>query len=346
VDERGRIACDVNRYLTYETTRAMVVVGRDALGETDARRLTRDCEAAHTAKHARATRERGGMSSGKTFWMGAMDAPRCALEALARETFRRTTRDAEARAARDADARDEDQRARYDPSKSGAEWWTQVIDEGDEIGWHWDKDYALEDAGVNAHPQLGTVTYFCDGGTPTVIVNRPTEVHCECDNGDVGVCGDITECVVSWPTWGKQITFDGRFLHGAPSEFARGSTRSGKRVTFLVNIWLNHKPITAQPLSEKELAMMQLRDVAEAQNWTVDTGTPPSAAVVGARELDERSRRTFEFKFKYSGAKRRLCLTLPIDFSQDFDDAGSSASHTDGECTRAVFARAALGELR
>ena len=346
VDELGRIACEVNRYLTYETTSATTFAGRDALDDDDARRLTKDCEAAHTAKNARGKRRTSGTSSGRTFWVNAESEPRCALEYLARETFRRATREAAARAERDAGARDEDERARYDPSKSGAEWWTQVIDEGDEIGWHWDKDYALEGAGVNAHPQLGTVTYFCDGGTPTVVVNRPTKVNCDYENGDVGVCGDITECVVSWPKWGKQITFDGRFLHGAPSEFARGTPQSSKRVTFLVNVWLNHKPITAEPLSQDELATMQLRDVERARSWVVTTGTPPSAAVVGKRELRERSRRTFDFKFKYSGAKRHLELTLPLDFSKNSDDASSSEVCAGDESTRAVFSRAALGELR
>ena len=127
----------------------------------------------------------------------------------------------------------------------------------DEIGWHWDKDYALEGSGVNVHPQLGTVTYFCDNGAPTVVVNRPTNVQCDFGCGDIGVCGAVTECVVSWPEWGKQITFDGKFLHGAPAELARGSARKEKRVTFLVNVWLNHKPVTAEPLSADELSAMK-----------------------------------------------------------------------------------------
>jgi|TARA_B100001142_G_scaffold7578_1_gene7520 hypothetical protein len=48
----------------------------------------------------------------------------------------------------------------FDPSRSGAEWWTQVIDARDEIGTHWDKDYGLESANVNVHPQIATVTYL------------------------------------------------------------------------------------------------------------------------------------------------------------------------------------------
>ena len=29
-----------------------------------------------------------------------------------------------------------------------------------DVGWHWDRDYVLEDSGVNLHPMLGTVTYL------------------------------------------------------------------------------------------------------------------------------------------------------------------------------------------
>ena len=35
-----------------------------------------------------------------------------------------------------------------------------MVDVDDEIGMHWDKDYALEAADVNDAPHIGTVTYF------------------------------------------------------------------------------------------------------------------------------------------------------------------------------------------
>ena len=56
-------------------------------------------------------------------------------------------------------------------AKRGAEWWTQVIDPRDDIGVHWDKDYALEPAGVNLHPHVGTVTYVgaSTEGAPTLV---------------------------------------------------------------------------------------------------------------------------------------------------------------------------------
>lgn len=64
-----------------------------------------------------------------TFWIGAADEPRCALEALALEIFR-------AHAGSSPFAAD---------AKSGAEWWAQVkttasADEAErEVSFHWDK---------------------------------------------------------------------------------------------------------------------------------------------------------------------------------------------------------------
>ena len=82
--------------------------------------------------------------------------------------------------------------------------------------------------------------------------------------------GHIRRAVLSHPEIGKHLSFDGRFLHGAPREMGRvglfdaNQTEGGEkktspnakkkqdqkekknqpyvRVTFLVNVWLGHKP--------------------------------------------------------------------------------------------------------
>ena len=339
VDERGRVACELNPELEYDATSTPDAVARARFdSEEEIEVLLEDCVAAHTAKSARRKQGKSGYSSGRTFWVSADGAPRCALEALALETFRRATRTAEAKiSVSGAKGKECITAATYDPSNSGAEWWTQVIDDEDEIGWHWDKDYALEGSGVNVHPQLGTVTYFCDNGAPTVVVNRPTDVQCDFGCGDIGVCGAVTECVVSWPEWGKQITFDGKFLHGAPAELARGSARREKRVTFLVNVWLNHKPVTAEPLSADELSAMKLRDVDQATSW-MGASIEPRAEPVRALEDDAMyPSRSFDFNFKYAGRKRTLELRLP-SFLIRQNDASSAGT--------AVFNAPQLGELR
>ena len=330
MDERGRVACDANPKLRYEaTTRERFV----KVGKEETRRgILRDCEAAHTAKTTK-KKKNSAYSSGSTFWVGAEEKPRCALEALALETFRLATEEAFAATRGEGDGAEGG--AGYDPTRSGAEWWTQVIDDRDEIGWHWDKDYALEQSGVNVHPQLGTVTYFCDRGAPTVIVDRPTDVQYDEESGDVGSLGTVSECAVSWPRWGKQITFDGKFLHGAPLAFAARERESGKRVTFLVNIWLNHKPVTAEPLTEDELESMTLRDVTEAASW-VD-------ADCARQPFEERPvRAPVEFKFDFTYSERPRTILLNLDSSikdcRLVNDGGHGAS-------TALFTACCLGEL-
>eukprot|EP00928_Gymnodinium_smaydae_P054308 TRINITY_DN3810_c0_g1_i3.p1 TRINITY_DN3810_c0_g1~~TRINITY_DN3810_c0_g1_i3.p1 ORF type:complete len:404 (+),score=87.72 TRINITY_DN3810_c0_g1_i3:36-1247(+) len=207
--------------------------------------LRRDCAAAFTARAARD----GSYSQGETFWVPANAQPVSALERLAQAIFRLH---AEGLA--------------FDPARSGAEWWTQVIDTEDDIGWHWDRDYTLEaDTGQLLHPHLATVTYLNEGAAPTVILEI-------LDAGDEKNAEERPDNVVrahlSRPAVGKHIAFDGRWLHGAPADLAaalapesgaaaggEAKTSGGKRVTFLVNVWLNHKPIGAAPFSSSAASL-------------------------------------------------------------------------------------------
>ena len=340
LDERGRVACALNRYLAYGAT-----VADGFARERDARApardaLERDCLAAHVAK---ARRKRSSYSRGRTFWVPASESfsPRCALEALARETFERATRRAAATHAAAGASEADDARAAYDPENSGAEWWTQVIDDDSEIGWHWDKDYALEGSELNVHPQLGTVTYFCDGGAPTVIVDRPTDYSYDEEDGDIGVCGDVCNCAISWPEWGKQITFDGKLLHGAPGELAREQTRSGKRITFLVNVWLNHKPLTAEVLSEDDVAAMELRDVESAKAWVANS---KAAEPVEATEVQGETH-TYEFRFLYAERERKMKLNLPRQILKDPTGASTSRGVSGTTICLSASVGTALGAL-
>ena len=172
----------------------------------------------------------------------------------------------------------------YDSNTSGAEWWTQVIDPRDDIGAHFDKDYYLEEnMNISVHPQVGTVTYLSDEGAPTVVA---TSVVCQTyfDNSNpidtndmlinettVSKKDDKTEdsVYISWPKIGKITTFDGRCLHAAPSALSGYPEEESeveehdddddddknnidtKRITFLVNVWLNHKPVMSENLPEE-----------------------------------------------------------------------------------------------
>jgi hypothetical protein len=45
----------------------------------------------------------------------------------------------------------------------------------EQVSWHWDKDYSLEQQGVSISPHLATVTYLSDLGAPTLMVPSPRQ---------------------------------------------------------------------------------------------------------------------------------------------------------------------------
>ena len=230
--------------------------------------LYRDCEHAFNARSVKAS---GAYSSGRTFFIGALQEPRCRLEALAREIFWFHAKD-----------------SGCDHFKSGAEWWTQVVDKDDDIGWHWDKDYDMEDCGVNLCPHLGTVTYFSDIGAPTFVLEKtPNSVmrgfNPSAQQKERKV--EISHGFLCWPAVGKHMVFDGRFLHGAPSDLQVGPKPAegpqmandphgsvsfkrkkrkmfGKRTTFLVNIWLDHIPEGARRAPQEMVNKMEQPSLA------------------------------------------------------------------------------------
>lgn len=197
----------------------------------DVQTLRRDCKVAFTA---RAKRRGDQYSAGKTFWVRADADPSTTLERLALAIFRHHAGHTD-----------------FDPARSGAEWWTQVIHLEDEIGWHWDRDYGLEeDTGFKLHPHIATVTYLSDTGAPTLVLHGAVE----------GPAMAVERVHVSWPWVGKHIAFDGRWLHGAPPDLADlaeapAESTAKRRCTFLVNVWLNHKPVNAVPFKSLESAL-------------------------------------------------------------------------------------------
>ena len=127
---------------------------------------------------------------------------------------------------------------------------------------HYDKDEALAEAfGLGAFPTLSTVTYLT---VPTTTAAAPTVVFSH--RYDESESHGISEMMVNHPAPHKHLVFDGRLLHGAPAHFALRRERTellsptilssriaddddddnnnsqSLRITFLVNIWLNHKP--------------------------------------------------------------------------------------------------------
>eukprot|EP01041_Mallomonas_annulata_P004667 gene4667-9257_t len=184
-------------------------------------------------------------SSGDTFFVAGNANPRCLAEQLAKSIFECHTKS-----------------ALFDPSISGAEWWVNVIDCNDDVGFHWDRDYGIEEEdGLHIYPQLGTVTYLTDCGGPTIVLDKKGTFR-----NDEDISGPITSCLVSQPKIGKHLCFDGTLLHAAPSDLideniddnddeqetsGDNSKAIQKRITFLVNIWLNHIPTQSTPLPDE-----------------------------------------------------------------------------------------------
>ncbi len=170
-------------------------------------------------------------SAGATHWVGANSQPATALERLALDIFRHHTIDAD-----------------YAADNSGAEWWPHRIDQSDDIGFHWDRDYALEDEGIFIHPVISTVTYCSTVGAPTIVAERPSPL-----STSESCSGPVPSVTACYPQPGRHLSFDGKLLHGAPASLAlsvpaAAASTDQSRVTFLVNIWLNYTPRVSVPL--------------------------------------------------------------------------------------------------
>mmetsp|Transcript_31824 Transcript_31824/g.85000 ORF Transcript_31824/g.85000 Transcript_31824/m.85000 type:complete len:446 (-) Transcript_31824:44-1381(-) len=131
-----------------------------------------------------------------------------------------------------------------DMPKAGAEYWVQhrgVSDDValDTINWHFDKDEELlESCGIFAHPLIATATYLTNHGAPFVAVSAPI-VQPGTDGSTLEPIGE-EEVFFALPAVGRHVAFDGRLVHGCPSEL---TTSPGERISILVNIWLGHHPV-------------------------------------------------------------------------------------------------------
>jgi len=137
------------------------------------------------------------------------------------------------------------------------------------ICFHWDKDEDLRlmmGGNMYIHPHISTVTYMSDSGAPTMALNNTVNPF----TGEY-LSPSEQSAYLSWPKSGKHLSFDGRFLHAAPSNLMekgafekqmkvsddisdenlkKKQLRRQRRVTFLVNVWLNYKPFNVEPFPE------------------------------------------------------------------------------------------------
>ena len=212
--------------------------------------------------------------SKETFYIDSHTSPRCRLEAVAQQILLYHISQLESQS---------------QCGTIGAEFWCQVKDSISEnniasgVDIHYDKDEFLSDKmEIGVFPAISTVTYLSApaGSAATIILGNKID-----DRVGEGIQG----CLLSYPQVHKHVSFDGRFLHGAPAalnkpvflygdsnkEIAREEANEGqgeevrareKRVTFLVNVWIDHRPIEAATLSESQVAALN-----EGGGWEADT---------------------------------------------------------------------------
>jgi len=269
------------------------------------------CQAVSDAKSVEAGAD---YSVGTTYFIRSDQAPGNILEECALSIFRSHT-----------------STLNFDANLSGAEYWAQVIDSRDDIGFHWDRDYGLEeDEGIHVYPHLGTVTYLSDFGGPTVVVNKAGTSRA--DDKIPQECGSY---LLIKPSMGKHITFKGDLLHAASADFL---TKEGflqqaendadnnngdddeedesdddsdsvpKRITFLVNIWLDHVPthgITPSPKLAKELKTLSSVG-KENNNISISISSQSAAEII----MTGPSRELF-FNFTTSDYNCNIILPVP-----------------------------------
>ena len=137
----------------------------------------------------------------------------------------------------------------------GVEWWVQARSSSGShepsMGLHFDSDEVLKGIeGVHTTPWLATVTYLGSRGAPTVIlpIVGDSEGHAELLPEMSAASGTF----VSYPIAGKHVAFDGGLLHGVLSQMSSHGTTTHDdpfvRCTVLVNIWCNHRPLSAKRL--------------------------------------------------------------------------------------------------
>lgn len=201
--------------------------------------LLQDCETVFTARDKP---DGASYSAGQTYFLPANMKPRCALEGLAQSIFLKHTEHLE--------------EGTFNPEKSGANWWTLVLESEDEtavkqgnpastsktaedddddneedvgedeVGMHFDADYELEEQTTNLllHPRVATITYLSDYGAPTLILDQKSPPMDDVKKSTLEK--GIEKGWLSHPKLGKHTAFDGRLLHGAPALYFPGHQRS------------------------------------------------------------------------------------------------------------------------
>jgi hypothetical protein len=149
------------------------------------------------------------------------------------------------------------------------------------------------------------------------------------------------EAYVSWPKRGKHLSFDGRYLHAAPKDLMphglfeqqieirqditdtserKRLSRRHRRVTFLVNIWLNYKPFNVDKFPDSMIDKLTAvkEDVPHILfRKNVDSEACP-VKVVKTGNFDTSSVKTTAFKWPMGGcgSNEVISMELPLESIQ------------------------------
>lgn len=269
--------------------------------------IVKDCKAVFNCRSLKSSTD--DYSEGCTYFIKASESSRCSLEHIALSIFQHHTSGM----------------ADIDASNSGAEWWTQVIDSRDDIGFHWDRDYGVEEeTGQHIYPDFGTVTYLSDNGGPTVVMNK---IGGDDDTHDI--TGDIDEFIASKPMFGKHLLFGGNLLHAAPSSLIEDEDEeddgesdddeSGSeddpncvfRVTLLVNVWVNHVPIQSIRFPDAQIGELSTNLLSKPVNGCLKFTKAQSEPQTTIKLDAVNCSRTMLWKFSNSDVKYIVSCPLP-----------------------------------
>jgi hypothetical protein len=244
----------------------------------------------------------------RTFWIPADDMkPRCNLEQMALDIFHHHV---PSNVSYDPKTSGAEWWVQLRPSPEGTGRYSMHDDKPDAISktgisFHWDKDEELRlltGGSTYIHPHVSTVTYLTDFGSPTLVTN------CRVHNltgewivpGDGNSKDDAVEGFVSWPKTGKHMSFDGRYLHAAPPELMEPGAfaeqiqyqhsddpkqqkllkRRYRRVTFLVNIWLNYQPFEVKPFPDTMIDKLSGKEEANRKQLLLQPTSPSNITKV------------------------------------------------------------------
>jgi hypothetical protein len=163
---------------------------------------------------------------------------------------------------------------------------------------------------------------------------------------DGNIANGSSEGYLSWPKRGKHLSFDGGFLHAAPSDLLpKGSFekhcqmhadhtdrtdptvghdeqirifRRRRRVTFLVNVWLNHKPVNVERFPE---GMLDKMSKVSSEDWELFQSPKPMPISV-IEVAEEPSATLFIWPMGSNGSNESISAPIPVEKVQEMAPEG------------------------